>query len=104
MGLLKTSEINCNDTQKEAGKPNTSDVKDNIDMESEQKFVNSSMGTEDGKKEEKEIRETDARIDKHVCFELLPEDENEEISNAFQIDVSVGDVVKKVMLMDNEKD
>ena len=73
-------------------------------MESEQKFVNSSTGTEVGKKEEKEIRETDVKINKHVCFELLPEDENEEISNTFQIDVSVGDVVKKVILMDNEKD
>ena len=73
-------------------------------MESEQNFVKCSAGTEEGKKEEKQIRETDVKTNKHVHFELLPEDENEEISDEFQIDVSVGDVVKKVILMGNEKD
>ena len=52
----------------------------------------------------KDIRETDVKTNKHVHFELLPEDENEEISDAFKIDVSVGDVVKKVILMGDEQD
>ena len=102
--MLKTSEIKSNDTQKEDSKQSTSAIKDNIDMESEQNFIKCSVGTEEGKKDEKDIRETDVKSNKHVHFELLPEDENEEISDAFQIDVSVGDVVKKVILMGNEKD
>ena len=102
--MLKTSEIKSNDTQKEDSEESTSDVKDNIDKESEQNFIKCSAGTEEGKKEEKDIRETDVKTKKHVHFELLPEDENEEISDAFQIDVSVGDVVKKVILVGDEKD
>ena len=104
MGLLKTSEIKSNDTQKEDSKQSTSAVKDNIDMESVKDFVKCSAGTEEGKKEVKDIRETDVKTNKHVHFELLPGDENEEISDAFKIDVSVGDVIKKVILMGDEQD
>ena len=104
LGLLKTSEIKSNHTQKEDSEQSTSAVKDNIDMESEKDFIKCSVGTEEGKKEVKDIRETDVKTNKHVHFELLPEDENEEISDAFKIDVSVGDVVKKVILMGDEQD
>ena len=55
LGLLKTSEIKSNDTQKEDSKQSTSAVKDNIDMKSEQDFVKCSVGTEEEEKEEKDI-------------------------------------------------
>ena len=39
-----------------------------------------------------------------MTFEFIPEDEEEEISDSFQIDVSVGDVVNRVILMGAEMD
>ena len=53
-------------------------------------------------KEEKGTVEIDEKEEKHVRFEFLPQDEEEEneLSDAFQIKVEVGNLVNRVMLMD----
>ena len=48
---------------------------------------------------DKGVVQIDPNIYKHVHFEMLPEDE---ISDSFQINVSVGDIVNKVLLMDDD--
>ena len=55
-------------------------------------------------KEEKGTVEIDEKEEKRVRFEFLPQDEEEEneLSDAFQIKVEVGNVVNRVMLMDED--
>ena len=55
-------------------------------------------------KEEKGTVEIDEKEEKHVRFEFLPQDEEEEneLSDAFQIKVEVGNFVNRVMLMDED--
>ena len=62
-------------------------------------------GEGQGKKDEG-LAESDptATVYKHVHFEMLPEDEREDISDSFQINVSMGEVVNKVLLMDDNND
>ena len=52
----------------------------------------------------KHLYKVSKKSEKHVSFKFIPEDEEEEISDNFQIDVSVGDVINRVILMGDKMD
>ena len=87
------------DTEDVEIKENCAETKENVDGMSFDTNRHVEV-VSDGKTSLQSVKKSE----KHVSFKFIPEDEEEEISDDFQIDVSVGDFVNRVILMGIEMD
>ena len=109
LDLLQKSDFTKKDTDIETDKLESgkSEKMETFVEKKEKEYVKSNEDTEDAEIMEncEETKEKGVKTsEKHVTFEFIPGDEEEEISDNFQIDVSVRDVVNRVILMGAKMD
>ena len=109
LDLLQKSDFTKKDTDIETDKLESgkSEKMETFVEKKEKEYVKSNKDTEDAEimdnceeTKEKSVKKSE----KHVTFQFIPGDEDEEISDNFHIDVSVADVVNRVILMGTEMD